>query len=257
MSRKKKKRYLYLKFFLLLCVIALATFFIITVFFVKPHIFYPGFEINIPSGYEIHGIDVSRYQQTINWEEVKNMESKGVRIGFAIIKATEGITKKDRQFKRNWRESRQEGIPHGAYHFFIPGRDPVKQAANFIEHVELSEGDLPPVLDVELQGRITIGQMQRDVKMWLDIVEKYYGITPIIYTNISFYSKYFDKGFEKYPLWIAHYLQPNQPRITKKWILWQHSETGRVNGIRAPVDFNVFYGDSAQFNQLLYRKQEQ
>lgn len=254
MARKRKKRYYQLRFFALLCLFALISFFFVTVFLVKPHIYYPGFEINIPSGYEIHGIDVSRYQQVINWEEVQRMESKGVRIGFAFIKATEGITRQDRQFKRNWRESREQAIPRGAYHFFVPGRDPALQARNFIRQVSLMEGDLPPVLDIELAGRLSIEQLRDDCQTWLDLVEKHYGVTPIIYTNISFYTKYFDKGFEKYPLWIAHYLQPNQPRIEKTWILWQHSETGRVDGIRSAVDFNVFYGDSAAFKQLLYSR---
>lgn len=254
MTRKKKKGYPYLRVFLLLCFFAVATFTVVTLFFVRPHIFYPGFEISIPAGYEIHGIDVSRYQQTINWEEVKSMESKGVKIGFAFIKATEGITRSDRQFKRNWKGSYEQRIARGAYHFFVPGRDPALQAKNFIKHVTLSAGDMPPVLDIEQPGRLSVEQIQNDAKAWLNIVENHYGVTPIIYTNISFYTKYFKEGFEKYPLWIAHYLEPHQPRISKKWIIWQHSETGRVNGIRSPVDFNVFYGDSADFKNILYKK---
>lgn len=254
MPKRKKKRFRYLKIFIWLCFAALIAFFVVSVFFVKPHIYYPGFEISIPTGYKIHGIDVSRYQETINWEEVKGMESKGVKIGFAFIKATEGITREDGKFNRNWRQSKKYGVTRGAYHFFVPGRDPAKQAANFIENVELSKGDLPPVLDVEREGRLTIVQMQKDVKTFLDVIEKHYGVAPIIYTNISFYKKYFGKDFEKYPLWIAHYLQPDQPRISNEWVFWQHSETGRVNGINAPVDFNVFSGDSSDFKSLLIRE---
>jgi lysozyme len=52
-------------------------------------------------------------------------------------------------------------------------------------------------------------------------------------------------------LWIAHYYQPNSPRITRNWHFWQHSEEGRVNGILSKVDFNVFSGDSSQFKALL------
>ena len=51
---------------------------------------YPGFQIAMPAGYMIHGIDVSRYQRTINWKDVKDMKEGNVRIGFAFIKATEG-----------------------------------------------------------------------------------------------------------------------------------------------------------------------
>lgn len=254
MARRKKRRFRHFKIFFWICITAIIALIVVNVFIVKPHIFYPGFEINIPSGYEIHGIDVSRYQEKINWDEVKEMESGGIKIGFAIIKATEGITRTDPQFKRNWRETGEKQIFRGAYHFYIPGRDPLLQATNFIRRVNLDNGDLPPVLDIERTGNLSVAQMRNDVKIWLDAVEKHYGVVPFIYTNISFYEKYFDKGFEKYPLWIAHYLEPYKPRIEKNWIIWQHSETGRVNGIRSPVDFNVFYGDSADFNKLLINK---
>lgn len=252
-ARKKKKSLVqsYLKLFVWLCIAVAAIFFAVQLFVVKPHIFYPGFEISLPSGYEIHGIDVSRYQQAINWEEVKNMEVKDIRIGFVFIKATEGQGNVDNQFRRNWYGAGQQNITKGAYHFFVPGRKAVRQANNFIQIVQLQNGDLPPVLDIEKSGRLSVIQLRADVKTWLDMVEKHYGITPIIYTNIYFYEKYFSEGFEKYPLWIAHYLEPNKPRIQTKWYFWQHSETGRVNGIKSAVDFNVFSGDSADFKKLL------
>ena len=79
---------------------------------------YPEFGIAIPEAYEIHGIDVSRYQQTIAWEEVKAMRVKDIQLGFCFIKATEGIGNTDPQFRRNWKKSREHGIVRGAYHFF-------------------------------------------------------------------------------------------------------------------------------------------
>ena len=120
--------------------------------------------------------------------------------------------------------------------------------------VDLKNGDMPPVLDVEISRRVSVVEMQKEVKEWLDAVENHYGVKPIIYTNIDFYQRYFQTGFEDYPLWIAHYLQPDKPRIESKWSFWQHSENGRVDGINGPVDFNVFYGDSADFNNLLIAK---
>lgn len=253
MARKKKRSSSksFFKIFFWLCIAFAAVYYAVNIFIIQPHIFYPGFQIVLPNGYEIHGIDVSRYQQTINWKEVKNMEAKGVKIGFAFIKATEGRGNIDPQFRRNWLNAELQNIPKGAYHFFIPGRDPRRQAQNFIEIVSLKKGDMPPVLDVEISRGMAVNEMRKEVKIWLDEVERNYDVKPVIYTNISFYQKYFQDGFEEYPLWIAHYLQPDKPRINTKWLFWQHSEIGRVNGIKAPVDFNVFYGDSADFNNFL------
>ena len=253
MARKKKQKsskYL-LKIFLWLGVALIAVYYVVNFFIIPADIFYPGFQIEIPQGYQIHGIDVSRYQETINWKEVKDMDVEGIKIGFAFIKATEGVGNVDNQFRRNWLNAEEQNICKGAYHFFIAGRSGKRQASNFIEIVNLKTGDLPPVIDIEKSFGVSPTEIKKEVLEWLTIVQKYYGVKPLIYTNIDFYNKYLQNDFEDYPIWIAHYLQPIKPRIDHKWFFWQHSESGRVNGIKAPVDFNVFYGDSSDFKQFL------
>jgi lysozyme len=212
---------------------------------------YPEFGIPIPTNYEIHGIDVSRYQQRISWEAVKAMKVNEVKLGFAFIKATEGNSNIDPFFKRNWTKAKEAGIVRGAYHFFIPWKDGRTQAENFIGQVELQSGDLPPVLDIEKAGKTPAKKLREEAQEWLSILEEQYGVKPIIYTNAEFYKKYLQGHFDDYPLWVAHYLQPHQPRIERDWHFWQHSEQGRVNGILSRVDFNVFNGDSLRFRSLL------
>jgi lysozyme len=212
---------------------------------------YPGFGIPLPTGYEIHGIDVSHHQSMIQWESVREMKEKSVRIGFAFIKATEGYTRKDRQFNRNWRKAREAGIPRGAYHFFLPNKNGHIQAENFIGSVRLEKGDLPPVLDVEETFGVKYPDLRKRVKEWLNTVEAHYGVKPIIYTSADFYTNILGNEFDAYPLWVAHYLQRDKPRIKRQWHFWQHSETGQVNGILSKVDFNVFSGDSTDFFGLL------
>ena len=212
---------------------------------------YPEFGIAIPEAYAIHGIDVSRYQNTIAWEEVKLMNVKEIKLGFAFIKATEGIGNTDPEFRRNWKRSKSNGIIRGAYHFFISSKDGRMQAQNFIGKVELEPGDLPPVLDVEqLNGSSSI-MVRKELKEWLAIVENYYHVKPIIYTNIDFYKRNLGSEFDSYPLWVAHYYQERQPRIDRGWVFWQHNDGGNVNGITSKVDFNVFSGDSLDFRNLL------
>jgi lysozyme len=212
---------------------------------------YPEFGISLPNEYTIHGIDVSRYQQIIAWEEVKLMKVDNIQLGFAFIKATEGIESMDPQFRRNWRVSKKNNIIRGAYHFFNPNKDGRMQAQNFIKRVELEPGDLPPVLDIEQRNGVSKALLQREIKKWLDVVEAYYHVTPIVYTNVDFYIQNLGSEFDKYPLWVAHYYQTEQPRITRGWIFWQHNDRGNVNGIVSRVDFNVFSGDSVEFRNLL------
>jgi lysozyme len=202
----------------------------------------------------IHGIDVSKYQQTISWDAVKEMKVKDIQLGFVFIKATEGIINTDPQFKRNWKKSKQAGMVRGAYHFFLATKDGREQAENFISAVDLEKGDLPPVVDIEQTYGVNTILLKKELKEWLDVVEYYYGVKPVIYTNVDFYSRYLGKEFNSYPLWAAHYYQYNTPRIERNWDFWQHSEEGRVNGILSKVDFNVFNGDSLQFRNLLMTK---
>ncbi|MBL0145924.1 MAG: glycoside hydrolase family 25 protein [Chitinophagaceae bacterium] len=214
---------------------------------------YDGFDINMPVNFAIHGIDVSHHQSTIDWEEVKAMQVKNIRIGFSFIKATEGVGTVDNTFKKNWFNAKNAGLPRGAYHFFVASKSGKTQAENFIETVDLQKGDLPPVLDVEVINGTSKKDLQARLKEWLDTVEGHYNVKPIIYTNVVFYETYLAGEFDSYPLWVAHYLVQDKPRITRNWIMWQHSEKGHVNGIDAFVDFNAFNGDSTDFKRLLIK----
>jgi lysozyme len=212
---------------------------------------YEAFGIEIPGRYAIHGIDVSHHQHYVDWNAVKEMNSGGKKIGFVFVKATEGVSRTDRLFRRNWNAVGRVRLPRGAYHFFLANRDPGQQARNFINVVKLEAGDLPPVLDVEEGMGLSSVEIKERVIQWLKIIENYYGVRPILYTNIDFYKKHLDGALDRYPLWIAHYLHPDKPRIRRDWVFWQHSERGRVSGIRTRVDFNVFSGDSSEFSRLL------
>jgi lysozyme len=253
-SKKSRKRFLTL--FVILTFLSAGSFlFYLSYLWWKTEelkfVTYPQFGIPIPYEYEIHGIDVSKYQSRISWEAVRDMQVQHIKLGFAFIKATEGNGNADGYFKRNWKKSKEAGIVRGAYHFFIATKDGKTQAQNFINRVTLETGDLPPVLDVEQTFGASSAQVRKEVKEWLDAVEQSYGVKPIIYTYIDFYERHLKGYFDDYPLWVAHYLQPHQPRITRDWSFWQHSEQGRVNGILSKVDFNVFNGDSAAFRALL------
>ena len=217
---------------------------------VKFHRF-DGFGIDLPTAFHVHGIDVSRYQKRIAWDQVKDMSIKDIRINFAFIKATEGSTLTDKYFKYNWATASKKQVVRGVYHFYTPNTDPKDQAAYFISKVKLLPGDLPPVLDVEVIGNAKPAVFKNNLKIWLKQVETFYKVRPIIYTNADFYTKYLGNAFDEYPLWVAHYYERNKPRIDREWTFWQHSDKGNVNGIKARVDFNVFNGDSVAFQNLL------
>ncbi|MCK5824857.1 MAG: hypothetical protein KAG96_05560 [Ichthyobacteriaceae bacterium] len=203
------------------------------------------------SKYEIHGIDISHYQGLIDWKKV-NHPDVTKKINFIFIRATMGL-KKDKLFSYNWGKSTKHNFTRGAYHYYWSNLNSTIQANNFIKNVELKKGDLPPVLDVEkLPKTQTRKNWKRGIKNWISIIEKHYGIKPIIYTGDTFYKDNLesDDYFKDYPrLWIANYNKVKQPR--SKWHFWQYTDKIKIEGIKSYVDANVFKGGHKVFEDLI------
>ena len=209
-----------------------------------------------PEGYHVRGIDISHYQSSIQWEHLRNASMNNDPVRFIIIKATEGTTLMDDNFNENFYESKRNDFVRGAYHFFVPGADAREQARFFLRQVHLEPGDLPPVLDVEKMGKLTPQQLKRDVKTWLDAVEAKYHVKPILYTGYKFKMDYLnDSIFQSYPYWIAHYYV-DKLEYKGPWVMWQHTDCGRVPGIRGQVDCNIFNGSLQQLMDLTLKEED-
>lgn len=207
-------------------------------------------EIEYPAGYSIHGLDVSHHQGEIDWEKVARTKVAGEPLEFVIIKATEGKSLFDRHFNENFYQAGQYGLIRGAYHFFSPSVSGDIQARYYMRQVHLEEGDLPPILDIEVCGNLTTAQLQREALEWLDALEKRYGVPPLIYTGLKFKEKYLNAPkFDRYPFWIAHYYV-KQVGYKGEWKFWQHTDIGRVDGIKGPVDLNIYNGSMYDLRKL-------
>ncbi len=204
----------------------------------------------VPEGYDVHGLDVSHYQGVINWSVLMRHKESETPLHFVFMKATEGGSLLDDTFAKNFAGARRHGFIRGAYHFYIPTTDPLKQADFFIRTVKLEKGDLPPVLDVEVTGRKSKRELQKGIRLWLNRVEKHYGVKPILYTSHKFKTSYLNEPeFDAYPYWIAHYYV-DSVAYRGKWHFWQHTDVGLVEGIDKKVDLNVFNGTLAELKRL-------
>ena len=209
-------------------------------------------DMNYPDGYEIHGIDISHHQGHIDWDELKD---KGMidkyPVRFVMIKATEGSTQTDENFLENFHQAREYGFTRGAYHFYSVHSSAVRQAQHFISQVKLENGDLPPVLDVEHKPKDqTDEEFKASVLQWLDLVEWHYKVKPIIYTYYKFKTRYLnDSVFDQYPYWIAHYYV-DSVEYKGRWKFWQHTDVGKLPGIKGHVDFNIYNGSYYDLRQM-------
>ena len=212
------------------------------------------------------GIDVSRFQEKINWKAARK---DGVK--FAFVQASRGDGKncvtvpgdcgRDKFYDRNYDEARKQDIPIGPYHraFFDGGnrkkakKEARKQAKIFLKEVgNLKNGDLKPVLDFESNGGSSgFGGYDKKaliawIQTWLDDVEDELGSKPIIYTNHSSWQATGNtERFAKagYLLWVADFdakkpLMPAGNWGGKGYSVWQYSSTGRVKGVKGAVDEN-------------------
>lgn len=188
---------------------------------------------------KIFGIDVSQYQSVIKWEDVSLINDRFV-IDYVFVRATMGESKKDIRFNENWEGVRSINKIRGAYHYFRPNENSIKQAENFIKTVRLRPGDLPPVLDIEEHPkRQSMDSLKMGLKRWLNLVEKHYKVRPILYSGDKYYSDFLEKEFSDYPLWIANYnFWVEEPK--GHWDFWQFSEKGSVKGILGYVDLNIY-----------------
>ena len=196
------------------------------------------------------GIDVSHFQQEIDWLQVKRMG-----VAFAFIKATEGLNIFDGRFNQNWRNAKMARVLRGAYHFFRPQLDGEAQARYFLDKIRGDPGDLPPVLDVEVLANTAPERMIAAAGAWLKTVSASLGCKPILYTGSAFWRKTLKNSatFSEYPLWIAHYTSgpnPVVPSAWPRWTFWQFSQQGKVAGITGNVDLDIFNGTAAELEDF-------
>lgn len=198
---------------------------------------------------KVFGIDISEYQGRIRWDEVNTIHEKAP-VDFVFVRASMGESAVDKRFKENWSAIAGRTKLRGAYHYFRPNENSVKQAKNFIKQVKLQPGDLPPVLDIEERPRRqSMDSLKTGLKRWLDEVERHYGVKPILYSGDSYFTDFLEKEFSDHVLWIANYnFWVNKPK--KHWHFWQFSEKGNVKGIKGNVDLNMFKGNIEDLEKL-------
>lgn len=199
-----------------------------------------------PEG-NIWGIDVSHYQNNINWTELEVQKPN-----FMFIKASEGIATQDSKYIQNYTEAKKLGILVGSYHFFSyksPGRD---QANNFLSIAQHKDSDLLPVLDAEFTKEMPSKELV--ILELMDFITTIYeklGHYPIVYCNHRYYDLYLKEVLNtKCKLWIVNYRE--KPSLD--WVFWQKTDRLKLAGINGFVDMNIFNGSKTNLANYLYRK---
>lgn len=186
--------------------------------------------------YPVQGIDVSAAQGTIDWPHAR---ADGV--DFAYLTATSGGTR-DPVFATNWEASRAAGVRRGAMHRWSLCAPGAAQATGFLATVPREADALPPALvlafDTDCARRPDRDDVIAALKRFVAAAETHLGKPMVLKVTEDFESAYAVTPEIDRTLWVvANGLAPEYG--ARPWVMWQASDMHRVNGIDAPVNWNV------------------
>lgn len=204
------------------------------------------------------GIDVAKYQGTIDWQQVaeSGIDFAMIRLGYRAM--ADGIIKEDSNARYNLQEASRAGIPIGAYFFStaVSKEEAMEEAAWTVDMISHYPITYPVVYDCEgfadpdsRQYHLTKEERTDIALVFLETIEKL-GYEAMFYASKNDMQE--DARWEvscienEYKIWVAQYpLLPYPDTQVSSYIgehqMWQYSMQGMVPGIEQPVDLNIAY----------------
>ncbi len=200
------------------------------------------------NGVRFKGIDVSKYQGSVNWQEVKN---SGVQ--FAMIRTGYGgdtedwDSQTDPYFESNYAGATGAGIKVGVYHYsYATDVSMAEEEAEFCLHILKGRHlDYPVAYDVEdpKQSGLSADTMAQIVRAFCSRIEQA-GYRAVVYSYVTFYnSKLTSPLVSQYDTWIANYTTDSAPHFSRSYTMWQYTSSGSVPGVSGACDLDYSYVD--------------
>ncbi len=191
------------------------------------------------------GIDVSKWNGTINWNAVKNSGVSYVIIRCGYRGSSKGALVEDPKFKENIKGATAAGLKVGVYFFTqaVNEVEAVEEASMVLDLVKNYKISYPIFLDVESSGgradSLDKNTRTRIVKTFCETIRNA-GYTPGVYANKNWLTTKLNASeLNAYKIWLAQYAAT--PTYTGRYDLWQYKDTGKVSGISGNVDLNISY----------------
>ena len=190
-----------------------------------------------------HGIDVSEWQGSIDFTEVK---SSGIDIVY--IRTGEGSDYVDEYFHTNYTNAKAADLKIGFYHYVTATTtdEAVTQAKFFASLVKDLDYECMSAIDYESFGDLDTTTINAIALTYLQTATEETGKDMIIYSDTSNATNTWDSSLTSYPLWVAEY-DVSEPAANGNWSSWvgfQYSDSGTVSGIdTGSVDLDYFTPD--------------
>ncbi|MDE5938363.1 MAG: glycoside hydrolase family 25 protein [Lachnospiraceae bacterium] len=194
------------------------------------------------------GIDVSRYQDKIDWEKVADDEVDYAFIRLGIRGYTEGEILEDETFETNISGALKNDIDVGVYFFTqaLSEEEAEEEAEFVIESIAPYKVTYPVVIDVEAvtstKARGNDLTSEERTKYCIAFCEKIKeaGYTPMIYGNLKTFTLLLNiEELEEYDKWFAYY--DDMYYFPYDFKIWQYTNKGKVSGIKGDVDMNISF----------------
>ena len=192
------------------------------------------------------GIDVSKWQGTIDWNAVKSSGISFVVIRCGYRGSSTGVLVKDPMFEANIKGATKAGLKVGLYFFSqaVNEKEAVEEASMAIALAKDYKISYPIFIDTEWTSGGRANGISKDTrtavcKAFCETI-KSAGYTPGVYACKSWYQDSLNvSSLNGYKIWLAQYA--SQPTYSSRYDMWQYSDKGKVNGISTNVDMNISY----------------
>lgn len=197
------------------------------------------------TGVKIKGIDVSRWQGTIDWVKVKEAGVEFAMLGIGRYRNGVGIP--DTQLKNNLENAIAQGIPVGVYLYSeaVTVEEAKQEAAFVLSQIDGYKISYPVAFDIEdtVHTKLTTKERTDIAIAFLEVIEEA-GYYPMIYASQNWFQERMDlTRLTKYDKWVARWAETVEFSPVS---VWQYSATGRVDGIVGDVDLDYSLKDYSQ-----------
>ena len=187
-------------------------------------------------------VDISEFQQGINFNKMKNDGIKAV-----IIRAGYGreSSQKDSMFESHYRNAKSAGLKVGAYWYSYADSvdDAEKEARACLACIGGKALDMPVYYDMEdnFQTHLSKPTLTAIAEHFCNTV-KANGYKVGVYANLNWFNNYldYDKLKKKYSIWLAQY----NDKAEIDCDIWQNSSSGRVSGYGKNIDTNIIFNEN-------------
>jgi len=188
------------------------------------------------------GIDVSKWQGEINFEKVRNAGATFVMIRIGVQTKQNGELTIDPYYEQNIKNAKSAGLKVGVYLYSIAtsSKEAIEHAEWVLKNLDNETLDLPIVFDWENWSKwntynMSFYDINNIANKFIETV-KNKGYQGMIYSSKYYLENIWENKFN-HPVWLAHYT--NKTNYQGDYMMWQLSNTGRIDGIYGDVDINM------------------